>query len=277
MSRRVPPGRAGILRAVPGVPRGASGCRNAVRETQTAARGTPALPRAIALLVGVLWFASCRVPSVKTEPPGVTRREVMAIAQTYLSHPWTAAPANVFHGLDADAIRVDTPDIGQQPGGWWKTGAVNTGLPYCWGGFETPESFDAKLRQGKYAGDIYTLQKRKLLDDAVSRHTAGIDCSGLISRCWKLPRSYSTRELAALCVPLASYGQLLPGDVLNLHNAHALLFDGYTDATLMRMIIIEVGSDPQWKVQRHSIAVSKLQREGYRPLRYRGIRGQVKE
>ena len=36
-------------------------------------------------------------------------------------------------------------------------------------------------------------------DAAVSRFAAGVDCSGFVSRCWRLDRPFSTRELPALC------------------------------------------------------------------------------
>ena len=69
----------------------------------------------------------------------------------------------------------------------------------------------------------------------------GIDCSGFISRCWRLSRPYSTRELAQVCVRLHSYDALLPGDILNTHNAHCLLFAGWVDAGCARMWAYETG------------------------------------
>ncbi len=112
---------------------------------------------------------------------------------------------------------MDTPDTGYRvPGafaGWWTPGQWNEGMPYQWGGFATPEQFDRGIAEGRAAGDVYTAEKRRLLDAAVSRHATGIDCSGFISRCWRLPRSYSTRELQGICETV-SWEQLQPGDVL---------------------------------------------------------------
>ena len=39
---------------------------------------------------------------------------------------------------------------------------------YKWGGLDTPESFDAGIRAGKAAGDVYTCEKRRLDGDGVS-------------------------------------------------------------------------------------------------------------
>lgn len=203
----------------------------------------------------------------------VTRAQALAIAEAYRTHRWRPTAANVKHGPDRAGIQVDTPDIRHLPGpgsrpGWWQPGEWNEGLPYQWGGFDTPSEFDRKIATGLAAGDIYTAAKRAALESAVSAEACGIDCSGLISRCWRLDRSYSTRELAALCHPLHDYGALRPGDILNLHNNHVLLFAGWEDTAHTRLHAYETGSPPTWKVLLNSIPVSLLHEKGYQPLRY---------
>lgn len=199
------------------------------------------------------------------------------MAEKYLRHVWHPTRQNIFHGRDAAGVRVDTPDIdfrptakGSRPG-WWLPGEPNVGMPYKWGGFDLPAEFDKGLRAGKYAGDIYTAEKRALLDAAVSPHAVGIDCSGLISRCWKLPRSYSTRELAALCDPVKDPADLQPGDIFNLHNNHVLLFAGWTDNTRTRLRAYEAGSPPTWKVLLNEMPLTFLTDKGYTTWRYRGM------
>ena len=208
--------------------------------------------------------------------PTVTRHECMATAQRYLEHTWTPSEKNIFHGIDADGIRVDTPNSAYKPSGtfpgWWVPGLMNRGIPYQWGGFSTIEEFDQGIANGRYAGDIYTPQKRAQLDDAVSKHAVGIDCSGFVSRCWKLPRSFSTRELPKLCVELKSYDDLLPGDILNTHNAHVLLFSHWLDPDRKSFVTYETGSPPTWKVLRHGLRCSQLLGLGYKPYRYRNMR-----
>ncbi|MBP7949233.1 MAG: hypothetical protein KA004_06210 [Verrucomicrobiales bacterium] len=208
--------------------------------------------------------------------PPTTRSESMQLAEAYLTHEWLPTSRNVFHGIDPDGIRVDTPDSAFKPAmtlpGWWVAGLMNRGIPYQWGGFSTPEEFDAGLAAGKYAGDIYTLRKRALLDGAVSRHAVGIDCSGFVSRCWRLPRSYSTRELPQLCDELANWDDLLPGDILNTRNEHVLLFAQWHDAAHTALIVYETGSPPMWKVQRHPLMRKPLADWGYRAYRYRNMR-----
>lgn len=226
---------------------------------------------------GLSGCAGARVAAVhRPAPSQVTRSGVLTTAVRYATHVWIGTAANVRHGVDAADIRVDTPDFSyQKPGaipGYWVPGAVNRGLPYQWGGFSTPEQFDRGLAAGLAAGDVYTDQKRALLHDGVSAEAVGIDCSGFVSRCWGLPRAFSTRELSQLCDELPSWDDLKPGDVLNLYNAHVVLFSGWMDPARTRLAGYETGGPPDWKVMRHVIGVEFLRKKGYRPLRYRGIR-----
>jgi hypothetical protein len=209
-------------------------------------------------------------------PSVVTRPQVMNNAMRYATHPWTGTSANVRHGFDARGIRVDTPDVSYQIAGavpgYWVPGQPTQGLPYQWGGFSTPEEFDAGLAAGLAAGDVYTGEKRALLHEAVTQEAVGIDCSGFVSRCWGLPKSYSTRELASLCEELNSWDDLKPGDILNIYNAHVMIFSGWMGPDRKFLAAYETGGPPDWKVMRHAISTDFLKGRGYRPLRYRGIR-----
>ena len=206
----------------------------------------------------------------------VSRDEALSMAESYRVHAWTAGDHNVFHGNDPEGVRVETPDVGLCPAddrpGWWEVGKTNIGIPYMWGGFDTPESFDAALCEGKWAGDIYTAEKRRLLDDAVSKHAAGIDCSGFVSRCWKLPRSYSTRELPTLCDPITDLTQLKPGYIFNTHNAHVVLFAGWLDDAHVSLKAYEAGGNPEWRVLLSTMSLQSLLDQGYTAWRYRGMR-----
>ena len=142
------------------------------------------------------------------------------------------------------------------------------GFPYKWGGFDTPEEFDRGLREGRFAGDAYSAEKRRLLDDAVSTHTVGIDCSGYISRCWKLPRSFSTRELPQLCDPVTDLAKLEPGDIFNVHNKHVRLFAGWADAAHTTVRVYEASA----RVIRHDLPLQPMLDQGYSAWRYRGLR-----
>jgi hypothetical protein len=211
-----------------------------------------------------------------TPPSQVTRTETLATAEAYRTFKWAPTEANVFHGRDAAGIRVDTPDVGYKPAerfpGWWVPGLLNTGMPYKWGGFDTPETFLAGLSEGKAAGDVCTPEKRRLLNAAVSAQAVGIDCSGFVSRCWNLPRSYSTRTLTSLCDPVADFKQLQPGDILNAPNSHVFLFKQWSAPDRSWMLVYTTGTPPAWAVQVGPLRTKQLTPLGYTAWRYRGMR-----
>jgi len=223
------------------------------------------------LLALLLAFQTITSPA--QEP--VRRKAAISMADDYASFRWKPSTRNAFHGLDADGVRVNTPDLAfanpEGRPGWWVPDQTNVGVPYMWGGFSSLKEFKEGIKNGHYAGDVYTGEKRRLLERAVSQYAVGIDCSGLISRCWGLERSYSTRELPGLCLPLESYEDLQPGDILNSHNNHVLLFKEFADKEHKRLIAYEAGSPPTWKVLLDSISIPMLKAYGYKPWRYKKI------
>ena len=119
----------------------------------------------------------------------------------------------------------------------------------------------------------YTPEKQAEGDDAVSRFAAGVDCSGFVSRCWRLSRPWSTRELPSLCTPLG-WEELRTGDILIVPGRHVLMFiEWYGDG---REVFLgsEAGPLPVWKCAEHFFSRAILERGGYRPMRYKGMREQ---
>jgi cell wall-associated NlpC family hydrolase len=209
-------------------------------------------------------------------PSTVTRAKVIATAERYRQFAWVPTPANIRHGKDGAGIRIDTPDVDFRPAGtfpgWWNAGSINKSMPYKWGGFDTPESFLAGLSEGKAAGDISTPEKRKLLDAAVSKEAVGIDCSGFVSRCWNLPKPYSTRTIATLCDRVPDLNDLKPGDILNASNMHVFLFARWIKPDRSRMLAYTTGTKPIWGVQLGFMRTEQMRELRYTALRYRGIR-----
>lgn len=203
----------------------------------------------------------------------VTRAEALAIAEQYATYKWTASEKNVLHGLDRAKIPVRTPNReagDSKSDGLWSVGSGNIGVPYKWGGFDTLESFEAGIRAGKAAGDLYSAEKRRKGGAAVSPYAVGIDCSGFISRCWKVPRKHSTSTLASICRPLVSPSDLLPGDIMNTAEGHVLLFAKWLDELKNRALFYE--AEPFSKVIASEHIIEAMVSSGYKPLRYRQIR-----
>ncbi len=152
-------------------------------------------------------------------------RRVMERARFFAHMPWTAEEKNRFHGEDQMGYRVDTPDKdyqgSQYPCAWWQVGA-NEGMPYAWGGWSDENQFLQGLKAGKYAGNIPEDRPK-----VISRECVGMDCSGLVSVCWRLPKKLSTRDLASLCRQV-EWKDLLPGDILLKAGSHVMFFDRRT-------------------------------------------------
>lgn len=99
-------------------------------------------------------------------------------------------------------------------------------FPYNWGGFDSIEEFDSKIKAGKAIGNINTKTEDGL------ECAAGVDCSGLVSRAFGLSTKYSTRTLPTICKKLSTIFELKLGDILvrqrkktkPKHGGHAVLF-----------------------------------------------------
>jgi hypothetical protein len=204
----------------------------------------------------------------------VTRAEALKIAESFIQHRWQSSAKNVRHGKDAKGIEVHTPDRdgghGSPLSECWLPGAENIGVAYKWGGNDSPKSFSAGIRAGKAGGDVYTSEKRRLGDKAVSADAVGIDCSGFINHCWKLSVRHSTYSFASICQRLPSPAALEPADIMNTANGHVLLFVKWLDAEKRRAVFYEAA--PFSKTLASERDVNELAAAGYIPLRYRHIR-----
>ncbi len=219
---------------------------------------------------------STTVPGDPSAPSQVTPSEALGIARSYTSHPWRPFARNVLHGLDNAGIEVHTPDIGHQANGerrgWWLPGEVNEGIPYKWGGFDDPGSFDRAVSAGLAAGDVSSPVKRRLDNAGVSAQATGVDCSGFVSRCLKLPSVHDTTQLPLVCLPLSSAQELRPGDLLNIPHGHVLLCAGWARTDQSWIYFYDTGGAPDyWRPSLKEAPLAALIELGYQPLRYRGM------
>lgn len=192
-----------------------------------------------------------------------SRDEVVATAMRYVELAWVAEASHAHHGDDARGTWVDTPDEGFTASGW-RVGA-NVGMPYAWGGLDSPESFAEKLGYGGFfAGYVPKDRSAK-----ASARAAGIDCSGLVARAWRLVPKRSTSELSEVTRRLAGVERLRPGDVLNKAFAHVQIFVAFADDARTRVRVVEAGAWDKraWKVVVSEYDVDALVSQGFVPLR----------
>lgn len=230
------------------------------------------LSRILPIAAAVLSLASCasKGPSIPGPAKTVTRQQAVATAYLYTQVEWAPQEKHIMHGPDKAGIPVATPDAGLAANGWWKPGTAAKGMPYQWGGFDTPQQFLKSIRRGKAAGDISTPYKRQTGDAGVSKQACGIDCSGFVSRCLRLDHPVSTRELPQICDRLPTCDDLKPGDIM-LNDQHVLLFSRWSRDRSWAYFY-EAGPKPVWRVNAAEIPIESLQQRGYAPWRYRGIR-----
>lgn len=213
-------------------------------------------------------------PAIPGPAPTVRRSEATAIAYAYTQVDWRPEARHLRHGPDRAGVIVHTPDAGLKrqgfSNGWWQVGQAARGMPYQWGGFDTPREFLASLDRGEATGDISTPLKRRLGDAGVSHEACGIDCSGFVSRCWRLAAPCSTAQLPTICDRLADWRELQPGDIA-LNDRHVLLFAGWQKPGV-EGLYYEAGPRPVWRVNAAGISVDFLRARGYTPWRYRKIR-----
>lgn len=232
------------------------------------------LPTKHAAIALLLFSLGATIGATRTSGDTLTRTEALAIAEAFRSHRWEAGVKNVLHGVDPGGIEVHTPD---RNGGRalpenesWLLDRPNVGVAYKWGGFDTLASFDAGIRAGKAAGDVYTAEKRRRAEATVSGAAVGIDCSGFISRCWKLPRKYGTSTLGSICIKLTSPSELKAADIMNQAGGHVLLFGRWLDPEKKRALFFEAA--PFSKVRAAEYEIAQLESSGFQPLRSRAFR-----
>lgn len=192
-------------------------------------------------------------------------RNVVEKALAYAKHEWLAGERNVFHGIDPDGCMVDTPDVTWQGEsldcGWWKADSVNIGIPYSWGNASTIEEFDAGLQAGKFAGNVPEDKKRP-----VSHHTVGVDCSGLLTVCWGLPKKIATRDIPQYADIVENLEDIKQGDIFAKIGSHAMFFIEFV-ASEMNAVRVVDATRSTGKVSVRTVNYTDLFEKGYRIYR----------
>lgn len=205
------------------------------------------------------WEATPENPPTTPAPKGVTRDEALAIADTYVQHAWNCRAENLTNGrITVNGIEVETPP-------WIEIGE-NRKIPYKWGGFHTLDQYDSGLLNNKYAGDIAT--------SGVSSAAVGVDCSGFVSRCWKLTSHYSTSMMnsyTSLFTKVADWDLFLPADALHKVGHVRLGVARNADGSILA--VEAAGNSTGWKVDYRNYTLANL--SDYTLLKYTGMSGGV--
>ena len=151
------------------------------------------------------WLALCSLTAILLclvpDALGITRQEVMVRARSYAYHPWRCAAANLTASCSSSYKSAYIP-------------GDYMGLPYDWGGYMTLFEFDQQTKKGFGAGSY--------AKHGVLSCTAGLDCSGYVSKCWDAGH-FSTSTLYKTSSTI-SKAAVLPGDAFNQAGYHVILY-----------------------------------------------------
>jgi len=205
--------------------------------------GSPACVVALTM-VAIGLALPCKTEAQPLTP--VKRAEMIDVARQMAEFKWVPSTRNL---VAACVSNYRTP---------WRPGEAVTGVAYDWGGMDSLEVFRKRLASGEAAGSHKA--------EGSTRCTAGVDCSGLVSLAWRLPRKFSTSDIQTVSTPLNVniFTELKPGDVLNKAGSHVVIFSSYNrDGS----INVYEAAGQQSRVVLTRTRWSRLQ--GYVPLRYK--------
>ncbi len=187
--------------------------------------------------------------------------QVVEKALEYANFEWKASEKNVMHGIDDTGRFVDTPDVtwkGQILNcGWWKVNEINVGIPYSWGNASTLKEFEEGMKEGKYAGNVPEDKKRY-----ASYRTVGVDCSGLLTICWELPKKIATKDIPTYATVIENIDEIQQGDVFAIIGSHVMFFKEFVDDDKTEVIIID-STRSTGKVSQRKVNTAELLSKGY--------------
>ncbi len=181
----------------------------------------------------------------------VSRSEMMATARGYVDLLWTASLENITEGIERmpDGTYVRTPS--------WVTVGPKQKVPYKWGGFTSLSEFADGVLAGKKCGDDYTQSM-----GTTDLYCIGVDCSGLVSRCWGTETKYKSATMHLISSELPSFQDMRRGDALNKPHHHIRLCA--EDNPPGMVLTMEAGGD--WRVSYHALKLTSL--TSYVPIRF---------
>lgn len=187
------------------------------------------------------------------------RDGVIKTAREYADCEWIPTEHNMFHGNDKEGVLVNTPDISYSSEiyrcGWWRLNKKNIGMAYNWGGNSTIKEFKEGIANGKYGGNVPDLRS-----NPISKECVGVDCSGLLSRCWQLPKKLATRDIANISDRLSDVSLLQQGDILLLPGKHVMIFIEFVDEDIVKIIDC---TRTTGKVMEREVSMEALTNMGY--------------
>ena len=90
----------------------------------------------------------------------------------------------------------------------------------------------------------------------------GVDCSGLLTRCWELPKKIATRDIPEYATIIKCIDNIRQGDVFAKIGSHVMFFVEFLDDEKKEVIIIDA-TRSTGKVSQRKENVAELFAKGY--------------
>jgi hypothetical protein len=132
-------------------------------------------------------------------------------------------------------------------------------VPYGWGNASALDEFEKGIKEGKYAGNVPEDKSRY-----GSWCSVGVDCSGLLTVCWDLPKKIAARDIPNIA-KIIEIEEIKQGDVFAI-KSHVMLFKEFIDKEKTMVKIID-STRSTGKVSQRDFSVNDLIYKGYKIYR----------
>lgn len=202
--------------------------------------------------------------------PPIKRDAVLAIARAYLTINWVMLRENFAKPGVENSCEPAHAKFWMRPRRFTEDmiGTTIGPMPYRWGGDDTPGTYRLRTEWGALAGSICTCRD-VTLNYCLFPDSAGVDCSGFVSRAWGIDKR-GTSGLLDVADEVNSVGDLKPGDAFNWAGRHVRLFTGLAPGAATAFVVLESSTRLECEgVCERTLRPSEV--DGYRMIRYRGM------
>jgi hypothetical protein len=208
--------------------------------------------------------------TIRIATPPISRERTLTNARAYLTVNWVMTPENYSKAGIENLCQPAEAKFWLRPIHFTPDSVGKTigPMPYRWGGDDTPESFKLRIGWGTLAGDICTC-RIAALNYCVVPDSAGVDCSGFVSKAWGIEKR-GTSGLLDVATELSSIADVRPGDAFVWPGRHVRLVTGSEPGAGVAFTVLESSTSLRCEGVCESIyRPSEL--NGYRPIKYRGM------
>lgn len=213
---------------------------------------------------------SDHVEVVVPPSPPIARAKVLENARAYLTVNWVMQRENFERPGIENRCAPGSSYIWLRPRHFTREmiGTTIGPMPYRWGGDDTPQTFRTRSEWGALAGDMCTCRQAEY-NYCVFADSAGVDCSGFVSRVWGIEKR-GTSGLLDVAADIDNLEALKPGDAFDWPQRHIRLFTGYAEGAATAFTVLEASTRYQCEgVCERIYRPSEL--NGYKLIRYKGI------